>query len=126
MNCAVLDTGCSRTVCRNVWLKVFIESLNPVDTKTLTEIKTTTKFRFGDGMVKQTIRRVSFPAPISGQKIRMTSDVINSEIPLLLSKHLMQQAAIKIDFSNDKVKILGKKLKLQFIASGHYAIPVGN
>lgn len=42
MNCAVLDSCCSRTVCGDVWLKVFIKSLNPVDAATITEMKSTT------------------------------------------------------------------------------------
>ena len=69
---------------------------------------------------------MNFPAMIDGKKIRITSDVIDGEIPLLLSKHSMKQADTQIDFSNDKAKMLEKKLKLQFTVSGHYAIPIGN
>ena len=68
MNYAVLDSSCCMTLC-DVWLNVFIESLNPVDAATIIEMKSTTKFRFGDEMVKQSIKRVNFPAMISGQKI---------------------------------------------------------
>ena len=42
MNCAVSDSCCSRTVCGDVWLKVFIKSVNPVDAATITEMKSTT------------------------------------------------------------------------------------
>ena len=38
----------------------------------------------------------------------------------------MKQADTQIDFSNDEVKMLGKNLKLQFTANGHYTIPIGN
>ena len=31
--------SCSRTVCGDVWLKVFIKSLNPVDATTIIEMK---------------------------------------------------------------------------------------
>ena len=65
---------------------------------------------------------MNFPAKISGQKI----DVIDGKIPLFLSKYSMKQADTRIDFFNDEVKILGKNLKIQFTASGHYAIPIGD
>ena len=38
----------------------------------------------------------------------------------------MKQVDTQIDFSNDEVKMLGKNLKLQFTANGHYTIPIGN
>ena len=52
-------------------------------------------------MVKQAIKRKNFPAIIGGQKIRITSDVIDGEIPLLLNKHSMKEADTQIDLSND-------------------------
>lgn len=64
-------------------------------------MKSTTKFHFGDGMVKQAIKRKNFPAMIGGQKIRITSDVIDGEIPLLLNKHLMKEADTQTDLSDD-------------------------
>ena len=43
-------------------------------------------------------------------------------VKLLLSKHSKKQADTQIDFSNDEVKMLGKKLT----TSGNYAIPIDN
>ena len=63
---------------------------------------------------------------IGRQKIQITSDVIDSEISLLLSKDSMKQTDSQIDFSNDEKKMLTKKLKLQFTASGHYSTPISN
>lgn len=42
MNYAVLDSSCCMTLCGDVWLNVFIESLNPVDAATIIEMKSTT------------------------------------------------------------------------------------
>ena len=76
-------------------------------------MKSTTKFRFGDGMVLNRPSRVNFPSMIGRQKIQITSDVIDSEISLLLSKDSMKQTDSQIDFSNDEKKMLTKKLKLR-------------
>ena len=92
----------------------------------MTEMKSTTKFFFSDGMVKKAIKRVTFPAMIVGQKIQFTSDVIDGEISLLLSKQSMKQADTQIDFSNHGVNMLEKNLRLHFTASGHHAISIGN
>ena len=92
----------------------------------MTEMKSTTKFLFSDGMVKKVIKRVIFPAMIVGQKIQFTSDVIDGEISLLLSKHSMKHADTQIDFYNHGVNMLEKNLRLHFTASGHHAISTGN
>ena len=52
----------------------------------------------------------------------MDTDVIDNEIPLLLSKPAMKQLSTKMDFENDKVSMLGNKIDLKFAPSGHYVI----
>ena len=53
----------------------------------------------------------------------LKTDVVKSEIPLLLSKESMKAAESKIDFVNDTINISGKDIHLHFTTSGHYAIP---
>ena len=36
----------------------------------------------------------------------------------------MKKADTQINFKNDKVTMLGQKLKLKFASNGHYAIPL--
>ena len=55
--------------------------------------------------------------------IIIKSDVIDSDLPLLLSKSAMKKANVKIDFSNDVINMLNQKIKFVFTASGHYAVP---
>ena len=62
INFAVLNSGCSRNVCQDIWFKVFIESLNPVNATSITEMKSNIKLCLSYGMVKQDIKRVNFPA----------------------------------------------------------------
>ena len=52
----------------------------------------------------------------------LKTDVVKSEIPLLLSKESMKAAESKIDFVNDTINIFGKDIHLHFTNSGHYAI----
>ena len=55
--------------------------------------------------------------------MNVVTDVLKSEIPLLLSKESVKKAGTKLDFVNQKVIIFGKEIGLQFTLSGHYAIP---
>ena len=54
----------------------------------------------------------------------MLPDVVDAEIPLLISKPAMKRMGIKIDFVKDEAIINGKILKLQSSSSGHYVIHV--
>ncbi len=50
-NCAVLDSGCSSTVCGKQWLKCYIQSLSTDQKEQISEIRTDKTFKFGGGEV---------------------------------------------------------------------------
>ena len=52
------------------------------------------------------------------------SDVIDSDLFLLLSKSVMKKANVQIDFSNDVVNMLNQKINIVFTANRHYALPI--
>ena len=124
LNLAVLDSGCTKTVCGQEWLKCYIESLCDDDRKKIQEFTSETEFKFGDGKVAASEKSVVIPCNIAGKNVSLKTDVVKSEIPLLLSKESMKAAESKIDFVNDRINIFGKDIHLHFTTSGHYAIPL--
>ena len=50
------------------------------------------------------------PARIADQGVTITADIIDCDLPLLLSKEAMKTARAKLDFVNDKINILGKDI----------------
>lgn len=60
--------------------------------------------------------------PVNNITIRTV--VVNSDIPLLLSRSSMKKAKIKMDLENDTAIILGKEVALNLTSSGHYCIPI--
>ena len=52
------------------------------------------------------------------------TDVIQNDIPLLLSKDSMKKSNVKIDFANDKVSFLDQNVDIILISSGHYAFSI--
>ena len=83
-----------------------------------------TIFKFGNGNICHSIKRITIPVVIAGQNVLLTTEVIENDIPLLLSKDTMKKANTYIDFANDKI-ILNKKVPVKFTTSGHYCIPMG-
>ena len=126
LNCAVLDSACSSTVCGLDWLNCFLETLTDEDLQKVVEEKSTMSFKFGDGSVVKSLKRVIFPAVLAGERCKIKTDVIDSDIPLLFGKPSMKKAKVKTDLENDCAIVLGKHVDLECTASGHYCIPISD
>ena len=72
------------------------------------------KFKFGDGETADSLKSVIIPAQIGNSVIMIQTDVTSNELPLLLSKDAMKKANTKIDFTNDKINILGQQILLDY------------
>ena len=122
---AVLDTGCSSTVCGKKWLQNYVQQLSSYDANKITECSTGSTFTFGDGVVKKALKKVTIPCYLDGRQSTITTDVVDCNIPLLLSKNSMKKAAMKLHFSDDTVHIGRSCIKLGCSTSGHYLLPIG-
>ena len=60
----------------------------------------------------------SLPSVIAGKEVMIKTDVVESHIPLLLSR-----TAFKMDLENDSDTIIGKEVALNLTTSGHHCIP---
>ena len=54
----------------------------------------------------------------------LQTDVVNTETPLLLSKHAMKRGNAVIDFDSDVITMFGVEYPMTLTTSGHYAIPI--
>ena len=66
----------------------------------------------------------SLPAVIAGKDVMIRTDVVGSDITLLLSRSAMKTGGVKMDMENDTANIFGKDVFLNLTTSGHYCIPV--
>ena len=123
-NCTVLDSGCTKNVCGESWLSNYLDTLTEVDQLQVSDEESTTSFRFGDGNLVKCEKTVTFPAKIGYKNIMIRTDVIDTDLPLVLSKSAVKKANAKIDFSNDTVSMLDQKINIVFTLSGHYAVPI--
>ena len=121
-NSAILDSGCSKTVCGRIWYQQYCDSISEKDVQSIEEMEGTSKFKFGNGESFQSLKKVRLPAKIGSKSVQIETDVVEAEIPMLLSKVSMKKANAKLDFVQDSVDIFGESLKLNFTTSGHYMI----
>ena len=124
LNCAVLDSGCTKNVCGKTWLDSYLNTLTGKNAQKVVEESSSSSFRFGDGNRKTANKSVTIPARIGHEDIMIKTDVTDSDLPLLLNKEAMKKGDVKIDFARDKVSFLNQNHAIVFTSSGHYAIPI--
>ena len=124
VNSAILDSGCSSTVAGCKWMNFCIDSLSDSDKKDVISKPSDTVFKFGGGERLCSLKKMIIPCYLAGKKCMIETDIVNSDIPLLISKSAMKKAEMKLDVVNDKAEIFGKEVNLENTSSGHYSIPL--
>merc|ERR1719233_1279170 len=81
-------------------------------------------FQFGNNGMLRSLGKYSVPAVIAGMKCNIEFDVINSDIPLLLSKKAMKAMKMRIDLDKDTACVWGVTIDLKTAESGHYLLPL--
>ena len=81
-------------------------------------------FKFGDSKVIKSTHKAYIPGYIGNRKVHIETEVVDKELPLLLSKEAMKKAGMMIDFTNDSAQIFGFDINLEITSSGHYTIPL--
>ena len=123
-NCAVLDCACTSTVCGRAWLEDYLASLDPADRHSVLKKDGHRIFKFGGGVRLKSDAEYALPAFLAGCSVLIHTDVVESDIPLLLSKTAMKKAGVILNTVNDSATILGKVVSLNCTSSGHYCVPI--
>ncbi|XP_034552315.1 uncharacterized protein LOC117821880 isoform X2 [Notolabrus celidotus] len=121
---AVIDTACTRTVCGEKWLNDYLNGLKPSDLQKIQDTKSARSFKFGDGRVVYSTKKVSIPAVIGQTKCKIETEVVPVDIPLLLSKTSLKRASAVLDIENDKATMFKQPVKLELTSSGHYCVKI--
>ena len=112
-NCAILDSACTSTVCGRKWIEAYKKSLNYEDLKKIIEVEGEKIFEFGGGVQRKILRSYIIHIKLAGKNISLKTDVIESDIPLLLSSSSMKKAKIKMKTENDTAEVLGATVKMR-------------
>ena len=123
-NSAALDCACSSTVCEKKWLDCYLSSLSETERSKIKQSSGIEVFKFGGGKVLTSIASLELPGVLADRKVTIKTDVVTSDIPLLLSLETMKKAGVKLDLVNDSAEIFGKHITLNHTEFGHYCIPL--
>ncbi|XDV39471.1 hypothetical protein PO909_008715, partial [Leuciscus waleckii] len=125
-DCPHKDTACTRTVCGQEWLDNYSTVLQKKSVKMMkeTEAESHRPFKFGDGKVVYSGKRVKIPAKIGNMKCNIETEVVPINIPLLLSKTSLKRAGTVLDMEIDSAVMFNQPVKLDFTSSGHYCVNI--
>ena len=124
IGCIILDSGCTKTVCGEGWLRDFLDTLTPVERARVQYEQSSAYFKFGDGVRLKSLKCAVLPCILAGKSVRIRTDVVQCSIPLLLSKSSMKRAGMVINLCDDTVTVFDRKVKCGETTLGHYTLPV--
>ena len=119
---AILDCGASSSVCGEIWLEDYMESLSEFEKNSIVEQSSQKSFTFGNGESFQSVKCVTLPCYIGNMKAEMKVDVVRCNVPLLLSKSAMKKGKMILDFENNRLRIGEQEIELKETSSGHYKL----
>ena len=121
---AVIDSGCPTTVCGEKWFENYVNCMSKEDQENLKIESSKATFRFGDSKPLSSLRKAYLPITICGKPMYLTSDVVEADIPLLLSKDTLDKGKAVCDYGNKTIEIYNTKQPMLYTSSGHIAIPI--
>ena len=81
-------------------------------------------FKYGGDKKFKSVAAYILPTVLAGHEVNIKTDVVESDLPLLLSLESMKKAKVKLDVENDSAEILGTTVPLNHTSSGHYCVPI--
>ena len=120
-----LDTCCSRTIAGTSWFDEYLTLLKPEDRKKVEgPMASKVTFQFGDGGQLNSGGKYYIPVELHGHKVKLAVEVVQSDIPLLISHTTMSRAAMVLDTGRKTVTVFGVTRPMQQTTLGHPIISV--
>ena len=105
---------------------VYIKGLSDDVRKLVRFNPSTAKIKFGEGEAQKSHGSVVIPMSIAGQNLFLTTEVVDTEIPCLLSHQAMEDVGMIIDMRKRSVAFKGENVPLLKTKTGHAAIEFNN
>ena len=92
MSGAIIDSGATATVSGSVWIDCYLGSLSASEKDKVLYTNSTKLFRFGSGDLFKSLYKVKVPAQIGTKKVFIETDVVETDVPMLLSRPAMKKS----------------------------------
>ena len=119
-NTAVVDSGATNKVARASCFICYMSSLSENEKQKVQCYPVNNTYRFRDAKFFPALPNVDKPIILGNKSLMVNTDVVTSDIPLLLSKKL----DMTLDFKNDNALVFDESIQLIVTKSGHYARPI--
>ena len=119
---ALIDSGCVFTVAGKLWMDLYIESLSCNDKRDIECLESSKSYKFGSGETFDALERLAVPIYIGDVRVKLITDVVDANIPLLLSKSSLQKTDARVDFETNQIIIFNQTLNLTETSGGHYLL----
>ena len=96
---AIVDTGCQKTCANAEWVDNYVKNLPEVFRDKVKQKPSQNKFKFGNPQVYKSLKYVLLPVKIGSQIKLLGTDVVEADIPLLLSRENFKNLGMKITFT---------------------------
>ena len=90
LNKIYLDTGCVKTVSGKTWVDDTLKGMSDDVKKLVRFYHSTAHIKFGEGTAQKSHGTLILPISIAGQNLFLTTEVVDTEIPCLLSQRSMR------------------------------------
>ena len=121
---AVVDSACPTTVSGKTWIAEFISMMSDEFRDMVTVEKSDRVFKFGGGEKRKSKGAVVFPCFLAGMNIKMRSEVVEADFPLLLGNSMLKRADAVLFLREEKAIILNKSVDMRETGSGHYCLKI--
>ena len=121
---ALIDCACPTTVTGKKWMVNFVNSLSDND-KQLVKLKESKRvYKFGGGEKRKSIGVVIFPCHIAGKNVKLQTEVVDAEFPLLLGNTMLKAAKVVLYLSEKKARVMDVIVEMKETNSGHFSINI--
>ena len=110
--CAIIDSGCTKTVVGKNWVECYRDTLETDEVNLMTMERCETPFRFGDGEEVISQVKTKIPGRIGKTRVLIEANIVEKDLPLLLSKPALKKIGAVLDFKNDKMLFQGESISL--------------
>ena len=120
----VVDCACPTTVAGDKWVYDFLSHLS---SKLRSSVKRATServFKFGGGERRKSKGVVVLPCSIGGKNLRLQTEIVDAEFPLLLGNSFLKKASAVLFIGEEKARILGSEVSMKETCTGHFAISI--
>ena len=124
---ALIDTGCQKSCAGQAWFDTYKENLSQSERAMILEQVGNSSYKFGGAGIYRSQKLVIAPVYVGGARKVIKFDVVQTDIPLLLSLKMMQKLKMNIlcrEHEDNMAKVGDTTFKLHF-SEGHLYIPLG-